>query len=331
MIINLRSLYKDIFLINQFKHSGLFEVIWAIFPTFVIICILIPSLILLYSFEDILSPKLSVKVIGNQWYWTYEFDNWLQYKQLISSQDSQDNSAINKYIYNTKKNNLLNIKTSLIDYSKLIITKSSNNWELINVITNTMKNNTIDVFYWFAEWNIYYNNYQLNNPITLIKDSYDWEEYYLNEIFYINNNYSLFFNNNNNNDLIISKNIYTNYAYNSVIIPQDNLIFGTKRLLEVDNRLVLPTNITIRFLITSADVLHAFAMPELGFKVDAVPGRLNQILVFINRPGIFYGQCSELCGANHAFMPIVIQSVLPETYLTYIENIQLKTDFVINK
>lgn len=146
---------------------------------------------------------------------------------------------------------------------------------------------------------------------------------------YMNNNYSLFFNNSNINNLS-SKNIYTNYAYNSVIIPQDNLIFGTKRLLEVDNRLVLPTNVTIRFLVTSADVLHAFAMPELGFKVDAVPGRLNQILVFINRPGIFYGQCSELCGANHAFMPIVIQSVLPETYLSYIESIQKKSDLIIN-
>jgi cytochrome c oxidase subunit 2 len=85
---------------------------------------------------------------------------------------------------------------------------------------------------------------------------------------------------------------------------------------------------TIKFLITSADVLHAFAMPELGFKVDAVPGRLNQILVFINRPGIFYGQCSELCGANHAFMPIVIQSVLTETYLNYLESIQLKVDLI---
>jgi cytochrome c oxidase subunit 2 len=70
-------------------------------------------------------------------------------------------------------------------------------------------------------------------------------------------------------------------------------------------------------------------MPELGFKVDAVPGRLNQILIFINRPGVFYGQCSELCGANHAFMPIVIQSVLPEIYLSYIENIHLKTDLKI--
>ena len=121
---------------------------------------------------------------------------------------------------------------------------------------------------------------------------------------------------------------YITYAFNSVILDTDNLSLGFKRLLEVDNRLVLPTNTTIRFLVSSSDVLHSFAMPELGFKVDAVPGRLNQILVFINRPGIFYGQCSELCGANHAFMPIVIQSVLTETYLNYLESIQLKVDLI---
>jgi len=77
--------------------------------------------------------------------------------------------------------------------------------------------------------------------------------------------------------------------------------------------------LTIRFLVTSTDVLHAFAVPELGFKVDAVPGRLNQILSFINRPGIYYGQCSELCGTNHGFMPIVIEGILPEDFIKYIK------------
>jgi cytochrome c oxidase subunit 2 len=62
-------------------------------------------------------------------------------------------------------------------------------------------------------------------------------------------------------------------------------------------------------------------MPELGFKVDATPGRLNQILVYISRPGVYYGQCSELCGANHAFMPIVVQAITPTNYLNYIANI----------
>lgn len=209
-IANIRSSYKDIFSLNQFKHSGVFEAIWAAFPTIIIISILIPSLILLYSFEDILNPKLSVKVIGNQWYWSYEFNNWINFK---------------------------------------------------------------------------------------IK----------------------------NDDEILNKNIYMSYAFNSVIIDTDNLDLGFKRLLEVDNRLVLPTNMTTRFLVSSSDVLHSFAMPELGFKVDANPGRLNQILVYISRPGVYYGQCSELCGTSHAFMPIVIQAVTPDNFISYIEKI--KTNF----
>jgi len=116
--------------------------------------------------------------------------------------------------------------------------------------------------------------------------------------------------------------IYTKFAFNSVIIDTASLDYGTKRLLEVDNRLVLPTNATIRFLVSASDVLHAFAVPELGFKVDAVPGRLNQIILFINRPGIYYGQCSELCGANHAFMPIVIEGVLPNIFIKYLEEVK---------
>mgnify|MGYP006080342997 CR=1 FL=1 len=206
-LANIRSSYKDIFSLNQFKHSGVFEAIWAAFPTIIIISILIPSLILLYSFEDILNPKLSVKVIGNQWYWSYEFNNWINFK---------------------------------------------------------------------------------------IK----------------------------NDDEILNKNIYMSYAFNSVIIDTDNLELGFKRLLEVDNRLVLPTNMTTRFLVSSSDVLHSFAMPELGFKVDANPGRLNQILVYISRPGVYYGQCSELCGTSHAFMPIVIQAVTPDNFINYIEKIK---------
>src|SRR4051794_16558404 len=89
-------------------------------------------------------------------------------------------------------------------------------------------------------------------------------------------------------DNSIVKNIYTNFSFNSVILDLDSLNIGDKRLLEVDNRLVLSTNLITRFLISSTDVLHSFAVPELGFKVDATPGRLNQILMFISRPGIYY-------------------------------------------
>ncbi len=81
---------------------------------------------------------------------------------------------------------------------------------------------------------------------------------------------------------------------------------------------------TTRFLVSSSDVLHSFAMPELGFKIDANPGRLNQILIYISRPGVYYGQCSELCGTSHAFMPIVIQAVTPNNFLDYLEKVKDK-------
>ena len=79
------------------------------------------------------------------------------------------------------------------------------------------------------------------------------------------------------------------------------------RLLEVDNRIRLPCNMNLRVLVTSSDVLHSWAIPSLGIKIDACPGRLNQVGLFINRSSIFYGQCSEICGINHSFMPIVIE------------------------
>jgi cytochrome c oxidase subunit 2 len=86
-------------------------------------------------------------------------------------------------------------------------------------------------------------------------------------------------------------------------------------MLEVDNRVILPESTYIRFIITSGDVIHSFACPALGIKLDAYPGRLNQVSVFINREGTFYGQCSELCGILHSSMPIVIESVSLEKFL----------------
>ena len=99
------------------------------------------------------------------------------------------------------------------------------------------------------------------------------------------------------------------------MIPMEDLQLGELRLLEVDNRLVVPINMQVRVLVTGADVLHSFAVPSLGVKIDAVPGRLNQMNFILKRPGVFYGQCSEICGANHSFMPIVIEGVSLEKYL----------------
>ena len=97
--------------------------------------------------------------------------------------------------------------------------------------------------------------------------------------------------------------------FDSYIIPEDDLESGQLRLLEVDNRVVLPVQTHIRVLITSADVLHSWAVPSFGVKVDACPGRLNQTSLFIKRAGTFYGQCREICGVNHGFMRIVVEGV----------------------
>jgi len=107
--------------------------------------------------------------------------------------------------------------------------------------------------------------------------------------------------------------------FDSYMIGEEDLDEGELRLLEVDNRLVLPAETHIRFIVTSGDVLHSFAMPSFGIKMDACPGRLNEVSTFIKRPGVFYGQCSELCGINHSFMPICIEVVKMDEYLNWLE------------
>jgi cytochrome c oxidase subunit 2 len=99
------------------------------------------------------------------------------------------------------------------------------------------------------------------------------------------------------------------------MIPEDDLAFGELRLLEVDNRVVLPVNTHIRILVTAADVLHSFAIPSFGIKIDACTGRLNESTLFILRNGVFYGQCSEICGVGHGNMPIVVESVSLDKYI----------------
>nr|QEQ13712.1 cytochrome c oxidase subunit II [Xenopus borealis] len=105
---------------------------------------------------------------------------------------------------------------------------------------------------------------------------------------------------------------YTNYedlSFDSYMVPTNDLTPGQFRLLEVDNRMVVPMESPTRLLVTAEDVLHSWAVPSLGVKTDAIPGRLSQTSFIATRPGVFYGQCSEICGANHSFMPIVVEAV----------------------
>lgn len=109
-------------------------------------------------------------------------------------------------------------------------------------------------------------------------------------------------------------------TFDSYMIPEDDPELGQSRLLEVDNRVVVPANTHLRMIVTSADVLHSWAVPSLGVKCDAVPGRLNQTSISVQREGVYYGQCSEICGTNHAFMPIVVEAVDRKDYGSRVEN-----------
>ncbi|MDA8000441.1 MAG: cytochrome c oxidase subunit II [Alphaproteobacteria bacterium] len=93
---------------------------------------------------------------------------------------------------------------------------------------------------------------------------------------------------------------------------------GLPRLLAVDEPMVVPMNVPVRFIVTSSDVLHAFAVPAFGVKMDAVPGRLNETWAEVTRAGVYYGQCSELCGSGHAYMPLMIQAVPESEYLEWL-------------
>nr|AKQ53280.1 cytochrome c oxidase subunit II [Haritalodes derogata]WEV93790.1 cytochrome c oxidase subunit II [Haritalodes derogata] len=113
---------------------------------------------------------------------------------------------------------------------------------------------------------------------------------------------------------------FNNIEFDSYMTPINDMNNNSFRLLDVDNRIVLPMNNQIRIMVTATDVIHSWTIPSLGVKVDANPGRLNQTNFFINRPGIFFGQCSEICGANHSFMPIVIESISIKNFINWINN-----------
>nr|YP_009433285.1 cytochrome c oxidase subunit II [Cnizocoris sinensis]AGO28054.1 cytochrome c oxidase subunit II [Cnizocoris sinensis] len=113
---------------------------------------------------------------------------------------------------------------------------------------------------------------------------------------------------------------FKDMEFDSYMKPSNELESNEFRLLEVDNRTVLPMNMQVRILVTAADVLHSWAIPSLGIKIDGTPGRLNQGSFTLNRPGLLFGQCSEICGANHSFMPIVIESVSLNQFINWLKS-----------
>jgi len=194
LVITVVSYALYVIIINKFTNRYLIEAqqietIWTILPAIILLFLALPSLRILYLTDETRNPRLTIKSIGHQWYWRYEY-------------------------------------TDFVD---------------------------VDI------------------------DSY--------------------------------------------IVPTSDLLQGEYRLLEVDNRVVLPIQLEIRILVTGADVIHVWTVPSLGVKVDAVPGRLNQLRFTIRQPGVYYGQCSEICGANHSFIPISIEAVNIKSFTNWISKI----------
>lgn len=173
-------------------HGTALEVIWTITPAFILIAIAYPSFKLIYLIDEVIDAGITIKVVGHQWYWSYEYSDYAD----------QDGASI---------------------------------------------------------------------------------------------------------------------EFDSYMVPEADLEEGGLRLLEVDNQLVVPTHTHVRVILTSADVIHCWAVPSLGVKLDCIPGRLNQTGFLAYREGTFYGQCSEICGANHAFMPICVKAVNLDDYCMHIE------------
>nr|ALO77375.1 cytochrome c oxidase subunit 2 [Clanoptilus assimilis] len=113
---------------------------------------------------------------------------------------------------------------------------------------------------------------------------------------------------------------FKNIEFDSYMIPINEMNNWNFRLLDVDNRIIIPFKTQIRMMVSSLDVIHSWTIPSLGVKIDATPGRLNQISFFTNRTGLFYGQCSEICGTNHSFMPIVLESISPKYFIKWMKN-----------
>nr|YP_010233735.1 cytochrome c oxidase subunit II [Oryctes rhinoceros]QKX48644.1 cytochrome c oxidase subunit 2 [Oryctes rhinoceros]QSZ78104.1 cytochrome c oxidase subunit 2 [Oryctes rhinoceros]WAT94187.1 cytochrome c oxidase subunit 2 [Oryctes rhinoceros]WDA95528.1 cytochrome c oxidase subunit II [Oryctes rhinoceros]WDA95541.1 cytochrome c oxidase subunit II [Oryctes rhinoceros] len=107
---------------------------------------------------------------------------------------------------------------------------------------------------------------------------------------------------------------FMNFEFDSYMTPTTSLSMDGFRLLDVNNRMIIPYNSQIRLMVTAADVIHSWTIPALSVKIDATPGRLNQVSFLMNRTGLFFGQCSEICGANHSFMPIAVESIPPSIF-----------------
>ena len=289
-------------LINEFlnyrpiTHGTILEIIWTLFPAIILAFIAIPSFSLLYAMSETIEPSMTLKIIGHQWYWSYEYSDFqLSFNFLKLELD---------ILFLKQINNLNSI------YSLSLL---ENLWSFSNKIINNNNN-----LYWSNLYNIealslakLFNLNFLNFDIISETKINNLTEEILNKI----QNIFIIFNNLNFNNSFSNS-----FFFDSYMIDTNDLMVGEKRLLETDIPLILPIKTHIRVLVTADDVLHCFAIPRFGIKIDAVPGRLNEGHIFIKDLGVYYGQCSEICGVNHGFMPIQVIAVEPSTFKWFINH-----------
>lgn len=303
-----------------FNQEHVIEIVWTLIPTFILYFIALPSFVLLYSLDVQQAPKLTLKAIGHQWYWSYELTTMYSKARPTITNLSQTLLASKANINNAVLNGTVNVDK---DFSNQVLVKRIlGSKQPINPRLSKRRFRGIGVrFFKYAQGRankLFATEQYVNKPVIVRTKLNTINPLLENKVVKLNlSQPSVKINKVNK---LVSKALFKGFSpvlnstfktiehgFDSYLIPAEDLKQGEYRLLEVDNRVFIPYNTPVRVLVTSADVIHSWAVPSLGVKIDACPGRLNQVMVCATRIGVFYGQCSELCGVNHGFMPIVVE------------------------
>lgn len=256
---------------SRIVHRGTLEVIWTIIPVLILSAIAVPSFQLLYALDVIIFPLFTIKCIGNQWYWSYE----------------------GHYLHNIDVATQLNDQLNAVRDKKETLEHAM---PAIKKLTERVGENML----------AFYTNLE-GNPTLTVKEKGQIisRVYKMIDSPYATNLFNIAETRKAPQSLDVPK--IAQISGDSYMLDADELALGAYRVLETDTFPILPLDSEFRFIITSMDVLHSFAVPALGIKLDAIPGRLNQFGMRVRTPGTYFGQCSELCGVGHGFMPIKLQ------------------------
>jgi len=288
------------------------ETVWTIIPTIVLLVIATPSFALIYALDEVMHPELTVRIVGRQWYWNYEYPDGFKHRHQFGGLPPLVGQSIREMLI--KMGQHLQLDPSSLDE---VINSTNNDAHLSSINSEDSDNITLLTTiakppYDSLDWD---HTAHFEWLMEATKTEFSWQG--MADLNY-NRRAGDFHNGPLWGHFITDPRLLTTemefppLRFDSYMLGTDDLPFGSFRLLEVDKRLVLPVNTCIRFLVTSDDVLHSWTVPSFGIKVDAVPGRTNEYYLLIQKCGVYYGQCSEICGVNHGFMPIKVEVIPSE-------------------